>query len=76
MGEGGLLEPLARVVVPVGQPVDDQAGAHRVGEVEGLDRQSLGRDGMPLTASADRVDHAEDGLEALGQSSSRRGAGR
>ena len=39
--EGGLLQPLAGVEVPVGEPVDDQAGAHRVGEVERLDRQAL-----------------------------------
>ena len=40
----GLLQPLARVVVPVRQPVDDQLGADRVVEPERLDGEPLARD--------------------------------
>ncbi len=41
--ERGLLEPLARVVVPVGEAVDDELGAHRLAQVERLDGQTLAR---------------------------------
>jgi hypothetical protein len=43
----GLLEPLARVVVPVGQPVDDEVLADGVTQVERLDRHSLRGDLVP-----------------------------
>ena len=59
----GLLEPLARVVVPVGEAVDHQAGAHRVGEPERLDREPLAAYLVPLAAVDHRADPGQDRLE-------------
>ena len=42
----GLLQPLARVVVPVREPVDDELGADRVVEVERLDGEPLAGHGV------------------------------
>jgi hypothetical protein len=63
----GLLEPLARVVVPVGEPVYDQPGADRVGELERLDGEPLGLDVMDNARGVgDRADASQDRLERLG----------
>ena len=62
----GLLQPLARVVVPVGEPVDDELGAHRVHQVERLDGQPLAAEGVrAAVGEGDRSDAAEDRLEGL-----------
>ena len=45
--ERDLLEPLARDVVPVGEPVDDQVVARPVPQRERLDRDPLGVEGVP-----------------------------
>ena len=69
--QGGLLEPLAGVVVPVRQAVDDEVGAHRVTQVEGLDRQSFGAEVVTgAVLGTDHPEPAHDGLEGRGQSSS------
>ena len=59
-----LLQPFARVVVPVGEPVDDQLVARLVAQVEGLDGQALDVDAMARAAGAlDRPQPGDDGLE-------------
>jgi hypothetical protein len=59
-----LLEPLARVVVPVREPVDDQAGARFCPERERLDGQALGGEHMPPPrVVADRADAGQQELE-------------
>ena len=58
-----LLQPLTRVVVPVGEPVDDQRCPHRVVEPERLDRQPLAGDRVLGAAVGHRPDHPLDGLE-------------
>ena len=67
----GLLQPLARVVVPVGEPVDDQAGADRVDEVERLDRQPLAGDaGASVPSTSSGPTKRRICSKACGQSSS------
>ena len=59
----GLLQPLARVVVPVRQPVDHQLGADRVVEVERLDGEPLAGHGVVVAVVLDRADPTQDRLE-------------
>ena len=62
-----LLQPLARVVVPVGEPIDDELVARLVAQVEGLDGQALDVDAMARAAGAlDRPQPGDDGLEGGG----------
>ena len=58
-----LLQPLARHLVPPGEPVDDQRVPGLVAEVEGLVDDPLGRELVPLTAPAKRPEAGEQGLE-------------
>ncbi len=58
-----LLQPLARHLVPPGEPVDDQRVARPVAEVERLVDDPLGRELVGLAAPADRPEPGEQGLE-------------
>ena len=59
-----LLEPLAREVIPVGQPVDDQLVLRPVAEVERLDGDPLGGDPVALAgAVGDRAEPPDQCLE-------------
>ncbi len=63
----GLLEPLARVVVPVGEAVDDELGAHRLAQVERLDGEALARQLVgDAVVGRDRSDEREQRLEGGG----------
>ena len=68
--ERGLLQPFARVVVPVRESVDHQRRADRVVEPERLDRQPLAGEPVRLTTVLDRSDLARIASKACGQSSS------
>ena len=62
-----LLQPLARVVVPVGEAIDDQLVARLVAQVEGLDGQALDVDAVARAVLAlDRPQARDDGLEGGG----------
>ena len=61
----GLLQPLARVVVPVCEPVDHQAGTDRVGEGERLDREPFAREMVRRTVDVQRSYEAQNLLEGL-----------
>jgi hypothetical protein len=62
-----LLQPLARDVVPVGEPVDDEVVAGRVAQVERLDGDPLDVEGVLLPrAGAHRSHAAHDRLEGGG----------
>ncbi len=65
--QGDLLQPLPRVVVPVSEPVDDQAVAWVVAQAERLDGEPLAIEGMPGAAGAGhRAQPAQDLLESKG----------
>ena len=61
--ERHLLQPLARQVVPPGEPVDDEPEAGGGSEVEGLVPDPLRRELVRLAPMADRPDAAEEGRE-------------
>ena len=65
--ERDLLEPLARVVVPVGEPVDHQVGARLGPERERLDGQPLGGEDVPPAGSVrHRAEAGDQVLERAG----------
>ena len=60
-----LLDPLARHVVPVREPVDDQRVARGGAQVERLDRHPLGGQRVRLAAVVDRAGAGDERLERL-----------
>jgi hypothetical protein len=54
----GLLQPLTRDVVPVREPIDDERMARHGTQVEGLDRDALGRDRVVLPTDLQLPDGA------------------
>ena len=65
--ERGLLEPLAGVVVPVREAVDDETRPDRVGQLERLDGEPFGLDLVDHARGVgDRPDASQDRLERLG----------
>ena len=65
--ERGLLDPFARVVVPVSKAVDDERVARPHPQVEGLYRDPLGGEGVRLPLERHPAPGpADDGLECAG----------